>query len=202
MRPSSANSTRPIRAGQGRGRAHEGGFLVASAEPEQSSAPRLPSDGTPAAHQALVGSAAIRQVGRYRVSSGVPVAPGAAGRGGASSRRWSGHRREPARCRSHRGTAGATRPRPIARRAARKRHGYGGLCLGDDHHAGRMGVRTEGDKRPCLVLVGGRAGYGREAAEWASRLARKRYSQKGVTRRFVQNRTLSGQGLEHRTNFA
>jgi hypothetical protein len=41
-------------------------------------------------------------------------------------------------------------------------------------------VRTEGDKRPCLVLVGGRAGYGREAAEWASRLARKRYSQKAL----------------------
>ena len=58
-----------------------------------------PSHRRSAAYQALVGSAAIRQVGRYRVSSGVPAAPGAAGRAGASSRRWSGHRRGPARCR-------------------------------------------------------------------------------------------------------
>ena len=73
--------------------------------------------------RALLGSATIRQVGRYRISSGVPAAPGAAARAGAASRQWSGHRRGPAWCQSHRGTAGAARPQPRTHRAARRRRG-------------------------------------------------------------------------------
>jgi hypothetical protein len=64
--------------GQGRGRA-DGEILVASAEPGQSSVPRLPGDRVPAAYQALVMSAAIRHR-RPRAQR-------------------SGHRRGPARCR-------------------------------------------------------------------------------------------------------
>jgi hypothetical protein len=49
-------------------------------------------------YHALVGSAAIRPVGWYRVSSGVTAYPDAAGRAAAASRRWSGRRRGPRRC--------------------------------------------------------------------------------------------------------
>ena len=112
------------RAGEGQGRGERTGeFLVASAEPGNRSAPRLPSDGAPAAYQALVrecrnqaGGAVSRLLGRARVT----------GRSGT------GRGFQPAMVRAQAracvvsvtaGTAGAARPRPRTRRAARRRHG-------------------------------------------------------------------------------
>ena len=144
-----ANSTGPIRTGRGgagKRRAH-GGFLVASAEPGNRSAPRLPSDGAPAAYQALVRDAAIRPMGRDRVSSGVPASPGRSGTGRGF---------QPAMVRAQaracvmsvmagngRRSSTAAENSPCCSKAASD---GGGVCLGDDEHAGRMGVRARAGK--------------------------------------------------------
>ena len=50
----------------------------------------------------------------------------------------------------------------------------GGLSLGDDEHAGRMGVRTEGGKRPVPRGVGGAGEAGRPAGGGTGSVAGRR----------------------------
>ena len=82
-----------------------------------------------------------------------PGSPGAVARAAASIRRWSGHRRGLSGV-GHSGEQPAQldRGRELAALLVDGAD-RGGLCLGDDEHPGRMGVRTEGDKGAVLVAL-------------------------------------------------
>ncbi len=105
-----------------------------------------------AVYQALVGSTAITQVGGTASPRASPPhrarrhgqrLPAGNGPSTGASLRGVGHAREqPAQLDCGRQLAALLESGTDR----------GGLCLGDDEHAGRMGVRIEGGKRPCRAI--------------------------------------------------
>ena len=151
---------RHYRADAGRaGKEERKGSVVSG----QSSVPRPPGGRVPAAYHALVVAAAITQMGWYRVSSGVPAGSGVAGRAGAlqpamvlAQARACAVSVTPGNSRRSSATADSS---PRCSKAARIAVASASVTT---KHAGRMGVRTAGGKRPSWLRRNGPAVWHRK----------------------------------------